>query len=259
MLTFDADTAQTLETAYHGADLTKRRRASFDLLDPAPRERILDLGCGNGMLTVEIARAIGSEGEVTGLDLSEEMMSAARTKCEGMGQARFLEGSALDIPFLDDCFDKAVSLQVFEYIEDVPAALAEVARVLRPGGRFVIADLHFGSWLWHADDRDRMDRMIASWDSHCAHRDLPEHLPRLLRDAGFRVERVVPVTLVDTVLKPDGYGAIVLPLMSRFAVENGHVSEDDVAAWQDEQRRLAEEGRFFFSITQYAIAAQLPG
>ena len=59
MLKFDGEVTRILDNAYQGADLTRRRQASFDALQPSPGETILDIGCGNGMLTVELARAVG--------------------------------------------------------------------------------------------------------------------------------------------------------------------------------------------------------
>ncbi|WP_082643624.1 methyltransferase domain-containing protein [Ruegeria denitrificans] len=77
MLKFDAETTRLLEIAYQGAELTRRRQASFDALRPAPGETILDVGCGNGMLTAELARAVGSDGYVIGIDPSADMTGGA--------------------------------------------------------------------------------------------------------------------------------------------------------------------------------------
>ncbi len=84
--------------------------------------------------------------------------------------------------------DKAVSVQVFEYLENIPGAVAEAHRVLKPGGRHVIGDIHLDSLVWFSDDQARMDRMIASWDHHFTQRDVPAILPSIVRDAGFVVK-----------------------------------------------------------------------
>lgn len=80
MLQFDEDTARILEDAYKGADITRRRRASFDALAPAPGEHLLDLGCGNGLLTLDLSRAVGDTGHVLGLDPSPDMLDLARAR-----------------------------------------------------------------------------------------------------------------------------------------------------------------------------------
>ena len=81
MLKFDAETAKLLDIAYQGADITRRRQATFDALKPAPGETILDIGCGNGLLTAELARAVGPSGRIIGIDPSSDMMVAAKERC----------------------------------------------------------------------------------------------------------------------------------------------------------------------------------
>ena len=255
MLQFDAETTKILEAAYAGADFTQRRRMAFDALNPAPGDHIADIGCGNGTLLSELARTVGPDGLVIGVDPSRDMTDAARVRCAGMEQVRFEQGDTSALPLEDASVDKAVSLQVFEYIADVVPALTEIARILRPGGRFVIADLHFDTWVWHSDHPERMQVMMRDWGNHAAHWDLPQHLPGYLDEAGFEVDRVTPFTVVDHVMRADGYGALMIPLMSQYARQSGDISDAEIADWAAEQADLARQGRFFFSITQVVIAA----
>jgi SAM-dependent methyltransferase len=187
------------------------------------------------------------------------MQAAAKARVAPFPRVELKAGTADGIPAEDESFDKSVSLQVFEYIEDIGAALSEVWRVLKPGGLFVVADLHFDSWIWAADDTARMSRMMEAWGHHAVHWDLPARLPQAMRDAGFQVDRVLPFAMVDHVMEPDGYGALLLPLLSGYAVQNGLVVEDEAEAWVAEQHMMASEGRFFFSIMQVVIAGRKPG
>jgi len=92
--------------------------------------RVLDVGCGDG----QVARALAATGcSVTGIDPTARNLEVAR---ERGGGPEYVEGAADDLPFLDANFDAVVACLVFEHIDDVDAAIAEVARVLRPGGRF---------------------------------------------------------------------------------------------------------------------------
>lgn len=107
-------------------------------LDPQPRERVLDVATGPGEPALSIAQAVGPGGEVLGVDISEGMIERARTAAEqrGIDHASFVVGDAEDLDLADDSFPAAVcrfSLQIFA---DPAASLAEVARVLEPGGRF---------------------------------------------------------------------------------------------------------------------------
>lgn len=255
MLKFDAETTRILDMAYQGADFTARRRASFDAVRPAPGETILDIGCGNGMLTAELARAVGASGRVIGVDPSPDMLAAGKERCEGYACVEFRSGFAGDIPVEDGLADKAVSVQVFEYIDDISTSLDEMFRCVKPGGRVVISDLHFGTLVWVSDDQERMSRMQESWDQHFASGLVPEKLPGLIRDRGHVVDDVVPITLTDHHLKPDGMALMMMHLMKQFAVSSGHFDADTAQAWFDEQYSLARAGRFFFSMSQFVVVA----
>ena len=256
MLNFNAETTRLLEIAYQGADVTRRRRLSFDAVDPQPGETILDIGSGNGMLTAELARAVGSTGKVIGVDPSEEMRKPALERCANYDWVDFRSGVADALPLEDQSVDKAVSVQVFEYLDDIPAAVRDASRVLKKGGRLVISDIHFDSMIWHTEDQPRMDRMVAAWDDHFVERRVPALLPPILRDAGLTVENINSVAINDHVLKPDGLATMMLRLMESYAIQKQLVPEDEARAWRAEQEELASQGRFFFSVTQFAVSAR---
>lgn len=249
MLEFDAATAAILERAYQGSDFARRRRASFEALAPGPGDHILDIGCGNGLMTAELALAVGESGRVHGIDPSAEMLAVARTRSSDVPWVTFHEADAAKLPLPDQCADGAVALQVFEYIADIGPALAEAARVLRPGARLVIGDMLFSTLHWASDDPVRMNRMDRSWASHVAHSDLPPLLPTAMAEAGFVVEDVSPLTFLDHRLRPDGIAAMMMILMERFAVTNGHVSPEEARDWTEEQAERARSGRFHFALT----------
>ncbi|WP_323776141.1 methyltransferase domain-containing protein [Leisingera sp.] len=256
MLQFDEETARVLEDAYQGADVSQRRRASFDALTPLPGDRILDLGCGNGLLTLELARAVGPAGHVTGLDASPDMLAAARSRLEGRANTTLAEGDAARLPFEPESFTKAVSVQVFEYLTDRRPALRALHTVLQPGGRLVAGDIHWDTLAWYSDNTRRMERMLEAWNRHLAVRDLPAKLPAELRSCGFEMQRMHPLAVCDTTLRPDGLAAMMIQLIRAFAVDIGATDTDDAAAWAQEQQELAAEGRFFMSLTHFVCTAR---
>lgn len=259
MLQFDERTTRLLEEAYLGADFSRRRRASFDALQPKPEDVIADIGCGNGLLTLELSRSIGADGKVIGIDPSDDMRGAALKRCAQCSNVEIVKGTATHLPLDPASADKAVSLQVFEYLDDLPGAVSEAKRILKPGGRFVVGDMHWDTVAWFSDKPQRMKTMLDIWDKHLAERCVPAVLPPILRKAGFRVDRVTAVPFASTDLHPDGLANMMILLMKPFAVKKGEVSEAEASDWAEEQVELAKSGRFFFSITHFVITATMPG
>jgi ubiquinone/menaquinone biosynthesis C-methylase UbiE len=99
-------------------------------------DRVLDVGCGTGILAREAAGIVGSSGHVAGLDLDEGMLSVARRVGPGI---EWRQGDATELPFEDATFDVVVSQFALMYFPDRPAALREMWRVLRSGGRLAVA------------------------------------------------------------------------------------------------------------------------
>lgn len=105
-------------------------------------EAVLDLGCGGGVDAIIAAKLTGPSGTVTGIDLVPEMLSRARENASlaGVDNVTFQESSAEQLPFPDNSFDVVISNGVFNLVVDKIKALGEVFRVLKPGGRFMLAD-----------------------------------------------------------------------------------------------------------------------
>jgi len=101
-----------------------------------PRARILDVGCGSGWATRLLARE-AVEGYVIGIDISDEMVDLARTSSSSLTNVDFQVGSAQQLPFSDSQFTDAFSMESLYYYADIPAAIAEIRRVLVNGGTFV--------------------------------------------------------------------------------------------------------------------------
>jgi SAM-dependent methyltransferase len=153
-------------------------------LDAKPAESILDLGCGDGQLTLRLA-ATGAS--LIGVDLSPEMLAAARSR--GI-DAR--EASAESLPFADHSFDAVFSNAVLHWVRNQDAMMTEVRRVLKPGGRFV------AEMAGHGNLAAVRLAFMTVLERH-SHRDneegvncypTPEAYSRRLARHGFQVERI---------------------------------------------------------------------
>ena len=255
MLNFDATTTKLLEVAYQGGDVSRRRRMAFDALHLSEGDVVADIGCGNGLLTEEIARSVGTSGKVIGIDPSADMRALASSRCAVFQTVQIKDGLADSLPLQDCEVDKVAAVQVLEYLADIPAAIGEAHRVLKKGGRFVAIDTGCKTLDWFSHDEDRMRRVLDAWDHHYNEPRVAALWPRLTREAGFVAVEVEPFTFTDTTLRPDGIAFMLLHLMSRYAAENGHMNEAETKAWFEEQIELAKQGRFFFSLTYYRMSA----
>ena len=123
----------------HHLDITMK---TLRLMDLRPGERVLDLGCGSGWATRLLARHAGQGpqgfGQVVGLDISDEMVRQARAASKEYDNIMFVIGSAAQIPWEENFFDKVLSVESFYYYPDQDRALAELFRVMAPKGRLFI-------------------------------------------------------------------------------------------------------------------------
>ena len=256
MLQFDEETARQVERVYMTPDVIEQRRLTRDALGVSAGDRVLDIGSGPGLLAAELAQEAGADGRVHGIDPSESMLALARRRAVERDAAPmdFQPGDALSLPVADASIDVAVSTQVLEYVEDVPAALVEARRVLRPGGRLLVLDTDWDSIVWHTADLDRMRRVLAAWTEHLADPYLPRRLPRLLREAGLELTRTVVLPMFNHPFDPDTYSAGLIPVISAFVGGRGGVSEAEAAAWADELTGLGAD--YFFSLNRYVFIAR---
>jgi SAM-dependent methyltransferase len=111
--------------------------AAIDALSPVPGERVLDIGCGSGPTTVELARRVGPDGSVVGVDIAPAMVEAARRRADGerLGNVEVRTADAQVDDLGDAAFDAAYSRFGVMFFSDPPVAFASVRRALRPGGR----------------------------------------------------------------------------------------------------------------------------
>jgi ubiquinone/menaquinone biosynthesis C-methylase UbiE len=161
-----------------------------------PGTRVLDVACGTGVVARQAAQAVGTTGQVTGLDINEAMLHVARTVAPPVGAPiTWREGSVMTIPFPDATFDAVLCQWGLEFFPDRAQGLREMARVLVPGGRL-------GLRVWRALDRQPFQTaVIAALDRHLfGGQDVPsrhtllqpfsladaEEVRTLVADAGFR-------------------------------------------------------------------------
>jgi len=174
-------------TAGRGAPDLERLLA---LLTPAPGETALDVATATGNTALALAPLVAA---VVGLDLTPEMgrQFEQRAAAAGIGNARFVAGDATHLPFPSGSFDLVTCRRAAHHFPDVPGALAEMHRVLRPGGRLGLVDMTVpeapqAAALLNAMERDRDPSHLAALS--------PETWRALVAAAGFAVQTLEVTT-----------------------------------------------------------------
>lgn len=255
-LVFDERLVRQLEARYKKRDIRRRRRLVSDALAVRAGERILDVGCGPGFYVEELLDAVGPEGAVVGIDASGPMLAAAASRCARHHNAVFRQGEATALPVDESSFDAALCVQVLEYVADPTAALAQIHRALRPGGRAVVWDVDWATVTWHSEEPERMARVLRAWDEHLTHPSLPRTLAARLRAVGFSNVVVNGHVFATAAFDPELFGpGVVLPGIEEFVAGRPAVGPEEAQAWADEQRELGERGELFFACTQFCFTA----
>ena len=161
-----------------------------------PGDILLDLGCGSGAEVLRAARIVGPSGKAIGVDMTDEMLelAGANLRVSGLTNVEFLKGEIEALPLPDASVDVILSNCVLNLSPDKPSAFGEAFRVLRPGGRFVVADVVIPGAV--EPDPDWRSR-VSAWTSCEAGALTEAEYRRGLEGAGFsevRLERIATYT-----------------------------------------------------------------
>jgi ubiquinone/menaquinone biosynthesis C-methylase UbiE len=168
---------------------TAENSAAYLVARLTPGMALLDVGCGPGTITADLARLV-APGVVVGIDASEEVVAqaAAYAEQQGVTNVRFEVGDLFALSYDDASFDVVHAHQVLQHLPDPTAALVELRRVLRPGGLLAARDGDFGAFTWWpADPRlDRWMQLYLSITTRNGHDALiGRKLLKVAREAGF--------------------------------------------------------------------------
>lgn len=155
----------------------------------SPDAVILDVACGTGELE-RLLLAENPQQQIIGVDLSDKMLAQARQKLQAFPQVQFQVATARSLPFSDHCFDRVISANSFHYFDAPQAALQEMRRVLKPGGRLLLLDWCRDDWFCQLCD------LILKWIDP-AHQQCytQQELHDLLTSTHFQICRSTRVRL----------------------------------------------------------------
>ena len=227
-------------------------------------ERLLDVGCGLGEAALALAEDLGETGEVVGVDASERMLRAARSNAQtARCRVRFTLGDASSLEEPDDAFDAARSERTLQWLADPAAAVAEMVRVVRPGGRVSLIDTDWSTFTIDVGD-DELAALVR--DGMRTERDRPSNVGRrlheLLEAAGCvllaRTEATQTWTTWDPDESPAPGGCFSMESLADDLVAAHLLSTADRPRFVSTIHDAARRGQFSMRLTMFAVVAAAP-
>lgn len=235
------------------------KQRTYRLMRIEPGQRLLDVGCGPGTDTIPLARLVGVNGHVTGVDYDAAMIAEAdrRAALAGVGAwVRHLQHSAETLPFATDTFDGCRSERLFQHLAHPEQALREMVRLTRPGGWVVVADADWGTLS--IDSREvetepRLARAVAERSLHngYAGRQLYGMVKRQGLEAISLESSLLCLTDYATARQVIGLDEVALE-----ALAAGLVTEIAIDRWRADLEQAARQGVFFASIGGIIVAGR---
>ena len=227
------DLAGRLELRAKAADEVEARKTYLGLLGVIAGERVLDVGCGSGVVTREIARRVGTGGRVVGLDLSPALLRVARELAQeaDLGdRIEFREGSVLQLPFPESSFDAVLCATVLSHVPGGDTAVPELARVLRPGGRVGVFEIDTDMTAFTHPDRVLTRRIIAAAsDATAVDGWVGRRMPSLFEQGGLKDIHVRGFFPLET--DPRGFYASLANRSAETALTSGAITEAEHSNW----------------------------
>ncbi len=253
--TNNAAAAEALERMYQAPEIVRQRLMTLDALRPRRGEHILDAGCGPGLLLQALAAGVGRDGQVTGLDSDPAMLALASARCADLPQVRVTAGALECLPLPAAAFDALSCTQVLLYTDPLDTALAELARVLKPGGRAAIIETDWRGLVLGSADTAFTRRVCDAWDASVANPNLPVRLAGLLSRHGLDTVRVEAIPLLSTNYVGGSYAVGMVKSMAQDAVRAGAVTDEAAQAWLEDLARRGRAGDWFFCINRFLFTA----
>jgi ubiquinone/menaquinone biosynthesis C-methylase UbiE len=235
-------------------------REYLDAMEIDSFRSVLDLGCGTGVAARAIARRPDFSGRVTGIDRSPHLIGAAErlAREEGVvGKAEFRAGDSHTLELRDAEFDAVVAHTLFSHLDDPRAVLAEIVRVLKPGGRVGLFDGDYASLTFGSDDPaagKATDETIIN--AIVTNPRVMRQMPQLLREAGLQPLSTFAYVVAD-VGRADFWDTSIKSL-TRLLPKAGAMTEAQAADWVAAMFRRSDQGTFFGACNYYSYVAAKP-
>ncbi|MCB1466957.1 MAG: methyltransferase domain-containing protein [Rhizobiaceae bacterium] len=243
-----------LDAANNLESIQSYRHRMLELCPVQLGQRVLDIGCGVGHATLDLEKRVGDGGSVTGVDKSETLIAEARRRAGVLSApVDYRTGDACRLAFPDDHFDVCRTERVLMYLESPEAAIEEMVRVLRPGGRFALFEFDYDNLVVDAEDEELTRRILRFVSRSIPSPWIGRQLRRLMLDRGAVNLEVLP-HMIATPLEM--FRRVVGGTVSE-GVERGAFEAAQIDRWWQDLERSESQGRFFSGFFGFVVCGQL--
>ena len=255
MVEYDEALAKATERTYLMPEIVKQRSMTIQALHLRIGEKVLDVGCGPGLLAQDMALAVGENGRIHGIDNSAPMIRMATERCAPYPQVTFAEQSATDITEEENSYDVVTCTQVLLYVDDPQSAVNSMYRTLKPGGRIAVIETDWRGVVFNSSDHTLTRRLLDHWESQLPSPNLPSKMQGMLRQAGFSAVGVQAIPIIETSFHPDNYSGGMVSSPRRDFVEQGIITQAESDAYGAYLQEQSDAGNYFFSINRFLFTA----
>jgi SAM-dependent methyltransferase len=221
-----------------------QRMAGFARMGLRPGEAVLDAGCGPGTDTFELEKLVGPSGRVVGVDSSEAMIAAAHDRANARdSQAEFILADICSLELPDETFDLARCVLLLLHLKEPAAALTEMVRLLRPGGRIVCIDVDHQMDALDATDTALAERILRNRFAQLQNPRMGRQLRGLFIASGLEEVQVEVITDVSTTWTQ--FSTLSGPGLFDSAAVRSDATVQELEALKADLKERDAQGRFF--------------
>jgi SAM-dependent methyltransferase len=237
-----------------------RHRQLTRLLRLERASRVIDLGCGEGLSLAAIATRLGPKGQIVGVDGMQPHVPSELAADERV--QLIVADLERSLPFEDHAFDRALCHNTLECLVDREHFLAEVWRVLAPGGLFVLGHCDFDTIVFTSEDLALTRQLVHAFCDttqkwmRTSDGTIGRDLAAIIASSRFCTEQLTAWVNLDTRFTPGSPAYEQAHALARIGQEAGVADHDAVNEWLSGLEHLASRGAFLYSINDYAVVAR---
>jgi ubiquinone/menaquinone biosynthesis C-methylase UbiE len=224
----------------------------LEQLAPANGETAVDVGSGTGEDVARFATLVGPEGRAIGVEPSPGFRAEAVRRAAA-ANVEFVDGYAGALPFDAESVDVLRSERVLQHVADPSGAVADMARVLRPGGRIALIDTDWSTAIVHPADPAVLQRMVDYFLAGSANPYSGRRLRGLLAGAGLEITGETAATWIEA---QEGARQGFVSMMHLTSLEAGVITRAEAETFAQGIADAADRGAFHLSLTMYAVSAR---